>query len=176
VHRLEPLFAAAAQVGVADERDLLADLASDEPGVRYWGARALAARDGLPPGARHGLRESLQDPSMAARIEAASALARHGGIAVALPVLISALEDGSLDVTLHAAGTIELLGPAPADAVAAKRRSSHAPNASGPPDVVDAVPGDQDLAWFISMSANAFLASVDARSAEPVNLPVETTR
>jgi N-sulfoglucosamine sulfohydrolase len=162
---LEPLFDAAAQVGVADERDLLANLASDNPGVRYWGAMALAVRDDLSPGARQRLRESLQDPSMAARIESANALARHGEIAAALPVLISALEDASLDVTLHAARTIELIGPAAGDAVPAMRRAVARAERIRPPGLVDAVAGDQDLAWFISMSAKAFLANVDARSA-----------
>lgn len=158
---LEPLFEAAAKVGVADEPELLPNLASDNPGVRYWSALALAAREDLSHTARQKLREALQDPSMAARIEAAHALARHGHIDTALPVLVAALEDDSLDVTLHAARTIELLGPAARGAIPAMRRVAARAERIRPPEVVDAIPGDQDLAWFISMSAHAFLGRLD---------------
>lgn len=158
----EPLFAAAGQVGVAGEPDLLANLASPNAGVRYWGALALAAREHLSHTARERLRDASQDSSMAARIEAANALARHGRIDLALPVLVAALQDDSLDVVLHAVRTIELLGPAAGTAVPAVRQVVARAERIRPPDTVDAVPGDQDLAWFISMSAHAFLARVDS--------------
>jgi N-sulfoglucosamine sulfohydrolase len=157
---LDPLFDAAAQVGAAGEADLLVNLTSGNPGVRYWGALGLAARGNLSRAARERLRKSLHDPSMAARIEAANALARHGETRTALPVLVAALQDESLDVVLHAARTIELLGSAAHEAMPAMRQVVARANSIRPPDAVDAVPGEQDLAWFISMSAGAFLARV----------------
>jgi N-sulfoglucosamine sulfohydrolase len=158
---LEPLFKAAAQVGVADETDLSANLESPNPGVRYWGAMGLAARETLSESALQQLGTALQDPSMAARIEAANALARHGRIDIALPVLVAALSDDSLDVVLHATRTIELLGTAAGDAVPAMRQTVERAEHIRPPDTAVVIPGDKDLAWFISMSANAFLSHVD---------------
>jgi N-sulfoglucosamine sulfohydrolase len=157
---LEPLLAAAAHVGTAGEADLLANLTSGSLGVRYWGALGLAAREELSHDARERLRESLLDSSMAVRIEGANALARHGETRTALPILVAALQDESLDVTLHAARTIELLGSAAREAIPAMRQVVARANSIRPPDAVDAVPGEQDLAWFISMSAGAFLARV----------------
>lgn len=153
---LEPLFHAAEMVGFADEPALLKNLQSDDAGVRYWGAIGLAARDSLSDEAKQQLRARLDDPSPAARIEIANALARHGDVDTALPVLIDALQHESLDVLLHAARTIELLGDDARDAADAMRQARDRAHDIRPPETAGIVIGEKDLAWFVTMSIDAF--------------------
>jgi hypothetical protein len=103
----------------------------------------------------------MKDQSMAVRIESAHALARHGRIRTALPVLINAMEHPDLNVVLRAVRTVELLGqtaraaePAIREVVARVERIR--PPQDVPPTVVQTP--EQDLAMFISFSAHAFLS------------------
>jgi hypothetical protein len=108
---LERLLEAAGAVDQADaagrQRLWLTD-GSDA--VRYWAAVGLAAREGIDDSDRTQLRAALHDASAVVRIEAAATLARSGDAPTALPVLSAALEDKSLEVILHAARALELLG------------------------------------------------------------------
>jgi arylsulfatase A-like enzyme len=83
-----------------------------DAGVRYWAALGLRARHELGKEDRAALRSALKDASPVVRIEAATALASHDEAKAALPVLVTALHDGSREIALHAARALELLGPA----------------------------------------------------------------
>ncbi len=160
---LESLYEAAERVGTTGEAAFLENLRSDQPGVRYWGALGLSARESITDGAREALGGALEDSAAAVRIEAANALALHGEIDAALPVLTAALREESISAVLHAMRCIELLG---AKAVVAKpavvalvERTNELHPPDTPPTVV--MPGDPDLAMFTRMSANAFLAGLE---------------
>ena len=156
---LAGIHQAAAQVGVASEKQLLSNLYSAIPAVRYWGAIGLAARSNISDSAKRVLKQKLSDPSPAARIEIANALAAHGDIPNALPPLINATQHENLIVVTHAARTIELLGK---QAIAAKAPMAAALKRAEtirPPDTPATVvlPGDKDLAMFVAFSCRAFL-------------------
>ncbi len=157
---LEALYEAAEKAPVAPEEEILEGLESEDPSVRYWAAIGLTARESISEAALDRLSDGLEDPSPAARIEIANAVANHGDVAAALPVLIEALDDPSLDVKLHAARTIELLEEDAREAVPAMRKAVAEAEEIRPPDTEGVIPGDEDLAWFIQMSANAFLSRV----------------
>jgi N-sulfoglucosamine sulfohydrolase len=166
---LEPWFNAAAQVGLADEAAFLENLDRAHPGVRYWGAIGLVARTNLSPEALRKLESILNDGSMAVRIEAANALARNGQIQTALPVLVNTLRHSDLNVVLHATRTVELLGPTARAAIpvireVVERIERIRPPQDVPPTVVQSP--EQDLAMFISFSANSFLSRTAPRSNE----------
>ena len=97
--------------------------------------------------------------SPSVRIEAANALAKHGYIAAALPILISELEHENLIVVTHAARTLELLGPLAEEAIPAMRACLKRAHKIRPPDLspVIVLPGDQDMAMFVGFSCQAFL-------------------
>jgi len=151
------LLDAAERVGVADEESLVLGLASPIAGVRYWSALGLAARPNLSDSARNPLLGALKDESYAVRIEAASALAQHGSIEPALPVLIQALGQQNLTAVLYAARAIELLGSAAADAAPAMRRALARAEAVLPAGAA-ATNGREDLAMFIGFSTRTFVA------------------
>nr|MBC8324061.1 sulfatase-like hydrolase/transferase [Limisphaerales bacterium] len=155
---LAGIHQAAAQVGVASEKQLLSNLYSAIPAIRYWGAIGLAARSNISDSAKRVLKQKLSDPSPAARIEIANALAAHGDIPNALPPLINATQHENLIVVTHAARTIELLGK---QAIAAKAPMAAALKRAEtirPPDTPATVvlPGDKDLAMFVAFSCRAF--------------------
>jgi len=79
-------------------------------GLRYWSAVGFNARQTLTTADREVLRTVLRDESPVVRIEAATALARHGDAAPALSVLTEALRDPARDIALHAARALEALG------------------------------------------------------------------
>ncbi|MEY4482664.1 MAG: Choline-sulfatase, partial [Verrucomicrobiota bacterium] len=114
---LERLLEVAGTVGRSDQatrqREWLKD---DNDGVRYWAAIGLHARKHLEETEREALRQALNDSSMTVRIESAAALCAHGDAGIALPVLTTALHNDSLDVVLHAARVLELLGTIAKDA------------------------------------------------------------
>lgn len=157
---LEALYEAADKVGMAPESEVLEGLDSDKSGVRYWAAIGLTACESVSEQALDRLSQALDDPSPAARIEIANAVANHGDVSTALPVLIQALDNPSLDVTLHAARTIELLGEDAREAIPAMEKALAEAEEIRPPDTEGVITGDEDLAWFIQMSANAFLSRV----------------
>uniref|UniRef100_UPI0037852066 sulfatase-like hydrolase/transferase n=1 Tax=Prosthecobacter sp. TaxID=1965333 RepID=UPI0037852066 len=148
---LTRILDAADAVGRADaaprQREWLRD--SDD-GVRYWAAVGLHARDTLADVDRKSLRTALSDASPVVRIEAAAALARHGDAATALPVLTAVLSKEHREIVLHAARSLELLGPAaqPAhDAMRAALVTARVAEKSGDP-----------IAMFIRFSLEAALS------------------
>ncbi|MEX0938696.1 MAG: sulfatase-like hydrolase/transferase [Pirellulales bacterium] len=161
--KLEALHETAAAVGVADESGLLANLEEERPAVRYWGAVGLAAREKLSPAAHEALSSRLEDSIPAMRIAAAGALGRHGEAERAVPVLIDALASDDLNVVLHAARTVELMGESAQAAIPAMRRvaarSQRLQAADTPATFVQSA--EQDLAMFCGFSAGAFLSRVD---------------
>jgi HEAT repeat protein len=133
----------------AAETDPRTGLRDADNGVRYWAAVGLHARPSLNTHERQALREALKDASPVVRIEAAAALARHDEPEAALPVLIAALEDDSLDVTLHAARALELLGSKNAAALPSMRTALARARA--------AEAGGNTIAMFIGFSLEAAL-------------------
>ncbi len=152
---LKRLLRVAAQVGAGPKSldGLLKALSQDEPGVRYWAAMAIGALGPKGSRAEKPLIAALQDPSAAVRIEAAQALARIGHLDVALPVLVKELDSNSVDAVLHAARTIELLGPQAGEAADAMRRAGQ--RAKGP----------GTIEMFVRFSTDAFLKQLkDAKA------------
>jgi uncharacterized sulfatase len=146
---VERVLAAAELVGakdaVARQRELLAD---PDAGVRYWAAVGLraAGKDARP--AADDLRRALKDPSSAVRVEAAGALASLGEGKAALDVLTTELNSADWNASLHAARTLQLLGPA-AEPVRAALRERLAQ--------VRAQDGRQILALFVRFALEAAL-------------------
>ena len=109
---LKRLLEAAHAVGrpdaAAKQRAWLTDA---HDGVRYWAAVGFRARSELAEEDRVALRSALMDQSAVVRIEAAAALAQNGEAKTALPTLVTALHDDSLEIALHAARALEMLGP-----------------------------------------------------------------
>jgi arylsulfatase A-like enzyme len=154
---------AAEQVGKADASALVENLRHDDPAVRYWGALALAGREQLTSNGRSALTDALTDPVPAVRIEAAGALAQHGAVERALPVLTEALASDRLAVVLHATRTIELLDKKARSARSAMQQvADRAEQIMGPNTPLSEVsPGREDMAMFIEFSARAFLKRLD---------------
>ena len=157
--KIASIHKAAAQVGMADESVLTKNLRSKNANVRYWGALGLAHHKALQIETKQLLRNALNDPSPAVRIEAANTLARAGDPKPAIRALIKDLEHENLIIVTHAARTIELLGET---ALAAKAPMATALNRAEtirPPDTPATVvlPGDKDLAMFVAFSCRAFL-------------------
>jgi len=156
---LAGIHQAAAQVGVASEKQFLGNLNSLNPAIRYWGAIGLAVRPKISSLAKRILRRKLGDPSLAARVEMANALAAHGDISNALPPLINATQHENLIVVTHAARTVELLGERAKSAKYAMEQALRRAELIRPPDTPATVvlPGDKDLAMFVAFSCRAFL-------------------
>ncbi|MFL3665802.1 MAG: sulfatase-like hydrolase/transferase [Verrucomicrobiota bacterium] len=160
---LADIHQAAAQVGIASERVFLKNLDSDNPTIRYWGAIGLAVRPVISGLAKRKLRQKITDPSLAARIEIANALATHGDIPNALPALIDSMQHENLIVVTHAARIIELLGKKANSARHAIEEALKRADRIRPPDTPATIvlPGDKDLAMFVSFSCRAFLNKLD---------------
>ena len=125
----------------------------------YWGAIGLAERPEISGLAKRKLRRKISDSSPASRIEIANALATHGDIPNALPALIEATQHENLIVVTHASRTIELLGKKAKSAKYAIQEALKRADKIRPPDTPATVvlPGDKDLAMFVSFSCRAFL-------------------
>jgi arylsulfatase A-like enzyme len=109
---LERVLAAAETVGEKDAVERQQKLLTDpDAGVRYWAAVGLRAAGGAALPARDGLRRALRDSSSAVRIEAAGALAALGEGKAALDVLTAELDADDWNAVVHAARTLQLLGP-----------------------------------------------------------------
>ena len=160
---LAGIHQAAVQVGIASERVFLKNLDSDNPTIRYWGAIGLAVSPEISGLAKRKLRRKTSDPSPAARIEIANALATHGDISNALPALIDATQHENLIVVTHASRIIELLGKKAKSAKYAIEEALKRADKIRPPDTPATVvlPGDKDLAMFVSFSCRAFLNKLD---------------
>jgi len=156
---LAGIHQAAAQVGVASERVFLNNLDSDNPTIRYWGAIGLSVSPKISDLAKRKLRRKISDSSQATRIEIANALATHGDMPNALPALIEATQHENLIVVTHASRIIELLGRKAKSAKYAIEEALKRADKIRPPDTPATVvlPGDKDLAMFVSFSCRAFL-------------------
>ncbi len=149
-YELEAIFDAASRVGSNELEEFRRGLDSKNPAVRYWNAVGLSAATKWNPSCADRLEQALQDPSSAIRIEAASALARHGQAELALPILADLIQGDDTTVLLHAARAVELMG---ADAAAIHgemaelfRRFEDDPS---------------DPAWFIRFTTTGFLNRVN---------------
>ena len=151
---------AAAQVGIASEPKLLRSLESENSVVRYWGAIGLTAQTKLSKKAKRILKTKLKDPSYAARIEIANALAVHNELNDAMPTLTDAVNHKNLIVVTHAARTIELLGRKAAIAIPSMKKALERSINIRPPETPATVvlPGDKDLAMFVAFSCRSFLS------------------
>ena len=138
-------------------------LAADHPAIRYWGAVGLSAAKSLSPEDITALKKALKDDVAAVRIQAADALARHGKVAPALPVLAKALHHENMAAIQHAARTIELLGAKAIPLVDAMRECDARMKVIRPPGTSPVVvQPDKDMAMFIGFSTEAFLAQYGA--------------
>lgn len=160
--RLRSPNAAAAQMGMAGEEELLKNLSHRSAAVRYWGAIGLAGRKDLSEVALKKLGESLKDEAIAVRIEAAGALGRHGRTKQALSALVQLLQHRNMNNVLHAARTIELLGDEARSAAPAMKQLLKRCHQIRPPDTPPTVvsSGEQDLAMFTSLSIGGFLSRI----------------
>ncbi len=156
---LKEIRTAAAQVGISNESELLNNINSENPAIRYWGAIGLAAKTKLSNKAKNILKTKLNDSSFAVRIEIANALAIHDDLTFAVPILIDALNHKNLIVVTHAARTIELLGEKATNAKPAMEKALERSLKIRPPETPATVvlPGDKDLAMFVAFSCNSFL-------------------
>lgn len=152
------LIKAASQVGQGAEKDLLANLTHDDPGVRYWGAVGFSAAKSLSPKAIDSLNEALDDSAPNVRIEAANALARHGHLGRSISLLADALEEENLAAVQHAARAIELLGEKALDALPAVAACDARMKVIRPPGTspLDVDP-EKDKAMFVVFCTEAFL-------------------
>ena len=161
---LGELYAAASAVGTADETVLLAYLNSNRAAVRYWAVIGLTASSELSGKSQAKLQQILndKDDSPTLRIAAADALARHGQSRMTMPVLIEMLRHQDLNVVLHAARTVELLGDRARAAIPAMQAVSRRAEQLRPSDTpaTFVLSGEQDLAMFCSFAARGFLARV----------------
>ena len=121
--------------------------------------RSQSERPEISGLAKRKLRRKISDSSPASRIEIANALATHGDIPNALPALIEATQHENLIVVTHASRTIELLGKKAKSAKYAIQEALKRADKIRPPDTPATVvlPGDKDLAMFVSFSCRAFL-------------------
>ncbi len=159
---LDDLNLAANAAAIDDESMLRKHIMAADPNIRYWGALGLTQRKAISDEAMQLLTRALKDSSAAVRVAAAQAIATHGKIELALPVLIAALEDKDLTTVMYATRAIELLGDEANVAIAAMRKALARAEKIRPPDSPATVvtSGDQDLAMFIGFSSAAFLTAV----------------
>jgi hypothetical protein len=132
-------------------------------GERYWAAVAAISLKKLPKWLVAKLESLLLNDSPCVCIAAADALARHGHLSKSTPALIQLLDHDDLTVVLHAARTIELLGPVAGTAVPAMRKLLDRAKRLRPSDTPATFvqSGDQDLAMFASFAAREFLKHVE---------------
>lgn len=152
---LSRIYEAADLVGrpgaVSQQAMLLED---PDPAVRYWGAVGLHAAEGPGQDGRAALRAALDDPSVAVRVEAASALAGLGEPGRSLPVLVATLTLDQPEAVLRAVRALELLGGAAAPARPALRAMLDRAR--------EAEASSDDPCWmFVRFSAEAALEGLD---------------
>jgi arylsulfatase A-like enzyme len=157
------VFAAACDIGYANEAEFRKHLGSTNPAIRYWGAMGLTAKTELSPESFLSLKAGLNDDSISVRVQCADALCRHSKLDLGLPILAQTLEHKNLIAVLHAARTIELLGREAESLSDAIRRTDLRMNAIFPPDTPPSAvePGEMDTAMFIKFSTSAFLTRLN---------------
>ena len=158
VDAVQVAASAALKSGFMAEHELLEELKKPHAAVRYWAIIGLG-RMKMTWNSLPALLTSLTDPAWAVRIEAARILVENENSAAALPLLNKATSQADLNTVLHAVRTIELLddkarAAIPAVKAVARRCQGILPTETTATFVQSA---QQDLAMFISFSANAFL-------------------
>jgi len=146
---LPAILTAAELVGTQSHGRFAHNLESELPSIRYWGAVGYRAAESLPKEHVSLLKRALSDHSEIVRIQAAAALAHHGHVDVALPVLVKLLGDDDTTVILYAARTVELLGE--------RARTARDEMAALFQRFKDE-PGDP--AWFIRFTTSGYLSRV----------------
>jgi len=157
---LESIFDAAARVGMATEAEIAEHVNDKDPSIRYWSALGLGAQPELSQSALVKLLQQLdRERSNAARTEISTALLRHASMKKGLINLIAELKKDDLTAVLHAARNLEVHWSKSAEAIpemkALRDRCYEIRPPDTPPTVVTT--GEQDLAMFVAMTANAFL-------------------
>ncbi len=128
---LQNLLRIALRVGAPGVGDLRPALTDREPGVRYWAAITAGAQQNVNDDTRALLQQLLHDPRQAVRIEAAYAVAKLGDPDQSVPVLVDCLQQDDVNVVLHAARAVELLGLSQEAVVAAMRAAGERARATG---------------------------------------------
>lgn len=141
---VESLLDAANLVGIDDFETIGRALDDQDASVRYWGAVSCSAASSFPDKIAKRLVVALDDKSLAVRIEAANAIARHTMDQKSFDTLVALLQHTDQTVVLHAARAIELLGDP----------STHEPM-QRLADRYQDEPGD--IAWFIRFSTSGYL-------------------
>ena len=157
---LEAVFDAAARVGMAGEAEIAEQVRHKDPSIRYWSALALGAQPELSQSATVKLLQQLdRERNSAAKTEIATALLRHHSMKKGLINLIAELKKDDLTAVLHAARNLEVLWQKSAEAIPEMKSLRDRCYQIRPPDTPPTVvtTGEQDLAMFVAMAANAFL-------------------
>jgi len=160
---VEAGWRAADAVGFATQDELLAQLADGDSIARYWAVVGLCAFKGdLDDKVKEELQEVLfAEKVPTVRIEAANVLARRFDDFRGRGVLEQALRSEDLRVVLHAARTLELLGPSVAKSRKAMQKLKERCEKIRPPGTSPVVvQPDKDMAMFIGFSADGFLQRV----------------
>ena len=113
--------------------------------VRYWAAVACSASDAIPDALQTQLQRAMKDDSIAVRIEAANALARHAKNKEGIKTLIDLFGNEDETVVLHAARAIELLGDPSTKPAVQKLAERYKDEPS-------------DMAWFIRFTTSGYLS------------------
>ncbi len=109
-YQVDKILQAAEMVGVAAETELLAKLADQESGVRYWAIMGLRQFSKADKNSLFALGKLLEDESPSVQILAAEALCHFGKPEKAVPVLGKWVADDRPWLALHAARNILLVG------------------------------------------------------------------
>ncbi|MEM9327418.1 MAG: sulfatase-like hydrolase/transferase, partial [Bacteroidota bacterium] len=108
--KVRDILAAAEKVGLADEREIVDLLESQDSGVRYWAVLALQQADGLTGDALNALTRRLSDPSPSVQIAAAELVLHLTTSEDALNTLAELVQSEEPTVALQAARSIQLIG------------------------------------------------------------------
>lgn len=155
-------IAAAWHVGMKDQDYNISQLKNGGEVERYWAAISFCTLAKLDDASIDSLSNMLSDDSIAVRLAAADALARHGKTDAALMACLPVLKSKDVTEVMYAMRTIELMGVNARDAIPAvqdvvtRMAEIRGPNT----DATVVLSKDQDLAMFVEFSANAFLKRV----------------
>ena len=161
---LEKVIKSAEEIGSIHKDDFKENLKSANPLVRYWAVIGLHQCEIDLPEYTHQLQFLLNDELSAVRIESAKLLIDNKqAVNNGLQTLKKELKSENFATLLHAARTVELLGPKAStlfeDMKALDQRMKNMKPEGVPATVVQS--GDIDMAMFIGFSTNAFLSKLE---------------
>lgn len=105
---LRDILAAVDACDSGDKERIKSSLASPEPSIRYWAARAVGSKELFA--LRTKLEAMLKDRDGTVRVAAAQSLVQLGDLA-AVSVLVQEIENSNLLVGMYAIRAIEAIGP-----------------------------------------------------------------